>query len=398
MDISEGIKSFLDGSRSLESKDDHILCSGDLTEDWLGLLPILFARGLIDSLISVGGSKRDVESLGVVDLDKPVKVELLNRPVRKIVQIYESLDDLLAIRSNRYESPDSFYLMDSGYMFPQDKPEGLVSHYFEWLKVVSILIENSDHVDKYSNVISSLVFLHKNRFDLLISYSAADLGEALDGVSIVVDLFDSTEHEKQKSSILKEVLSGMLSEVSKEERLSFLLRSFGEFSKRISENYYYFVSDFSFDEVRLEYEEGKREYLTKLNDVFSAVQTKMLGIPISLALASLKMSALVDDITFWTNFMLLLAVLIYSVMMFMLIRNQRDTLSSIKFEYDSHMSRLQHQFSNQYDEIIKIKGDLDRRYSYQDSCLDWFNVMTITLLALVIVLFMWNLPWVEILL
>ena len=185
----------------------------------------------------------------------------------------------------------------------------------------------------------------------------------------------------------------VLVNISKTDRLVYLINNFGEFSKRLNENYQLFVSEFSFDEVRKEYEENKRDYFSKLNDIFTSVQTKMLGIPISLGIASFKMSSIVDDISFWTNFLLLLSIVIYSVMMVMLIKNQKHTLESIKNEYKSQMARLKHQYAEQYENIKNIEKELNTRYSFQKTCLNGFYVMTASLFVLVIALFFWNLPW-----
>ena len=185
----------------------------------------------------------------------------------------------------------------------------------------------------------------------------------------------------------------MLSGIQKNARLTYLLTNFGEFSKRLSENYHLFVSEFSFDEVRKEYEESKREYLTKLNDIFSSVQTKMLGIPVSLAVASIKISPIIDANSFWSNLLLFTAVWVYSYMMFSLIKNQTHTLSSVRDEYQSQMNRLKHQYSEQYEIIKHIEHDLDKRHDFQFQSLVRFRRMIMGLLIFVSLLFLYSVPW-----
>lgn len=322
------------------------------------------------------------------------------------LNVYFNWKEMLENKVNLTTSPENFLILDESIIYPDNKPKteankktiNKIEHYQEIISLLKILLVNADHKNKLSNdVIEDVVFLHKSRLEIPISYSEALLDEKLDGISIVKALFDEKSHKEQKKSIFKEVLHGFLINVPKKERLEHLIVYFGEFSKRYNENYQLFVSEFSFDEVRKEYEEKKRDYFTALNDVFSSVQTKMLGIPVSLALGALKMSAIIDDVTFWTNALLAFSIIIYSIMMFMLIKNQKHTLSAIKTEYDSQMTRLKHQYVEQYEEIKNIQIDLDKRHDFQKSCLNWFYVLTFSLFILIVSRFTWNLPWKTIL-
>ncbi|MCL1127946.1 hypothetical protein [Shewanella surugensis] len=276
-----------------------------------------------------------------------VKVQLSSEELKKKnLSIFNEWADFLSFKPNLLYPPESFIILQEGIVFPSGSIEGKLKHFFDISSFLHLLNDNADHSTKVtSKVIDELVFLHKSRLDIPIILTTDSLNEALDGYSIVDSLFKDDSHKEQKISIFKEVMYGLLINIPVKDRLNYLLLNFGEFSKRFNENYQLFVSEFSFDDVRKEYEENKRDYLTKLNDIFSSVQTKMLGIPISLAIASFKMSSVVDGISFWTNFLLAISITIYSIMMFMLIANQKHTLSAVKSEYQSQMTRLKHQYS-----------------------------------------------------
>lgn len=313
------------------------------------------------------------------------------------LKVYWDWDKLFAFKQNITLVPNNFLVLSDNTIYPNDQGDSSkVKHYQGVCKIIKLLASRADYKLDLTNTVSEeIIFLHKCRIEIPVNYTASVLEEGLDGISIVNALFEDVSHKEQKTSILKEVIYSLLSNISKAERLQYLLSHFGVFSKRLNENYQLFVSEFSFDEVRKEYEESKRDYFTKLNDVFSSVQTKMLGIPISLALASLKMSSIVNDISFWTNFLLALSVVIYSIMMFMLIKNQKHTLNAVKNDYESQMTRLKHQYSEQYEQIKDIQEDLNKRYDFQKNCLNCFYVMTVCLFILVLILFFLklNLPW-----
>lgn len=308
--------------------------------------------------------------------------------------LYNSWVDFLNYRPNLVHCPNFFYLLHDDTVFPVNEPKGKLKHYLDVIKLVNILIEHADYTAHLSDsVIDKVTYLHKSRIDIQFVYDDNNLAEALDGITVFCSYFDDPTHMQQKVSILKESLFSLNFSDNKNNKLSKFINQFGEFSKRFIENYNLFVSEFSFDEVRKEYEEKKRDYFIKLDEIFSSVQSKMLGIPISLALASFKLSSIVDEKSFWSNLFLSISIIVYSAMMIMLIRNQKHSLEALKSEFTSQMNRLKHQYSGQYKKIEGMIIDLNKRHDYQKYCLNWFYVMSASLFLIVIALFIWHLPW-----
>lgn len=341
-----------------------------------------------------GEKYREIESLHAQP-DVQLTIQISSEDLSLIgLNVYTSWDDFLKLRKNIFKTPENFLILSDGVIFPQNSKEGKIKHYLEVRDFLTILIKNADHtINLTSEVIEEVIFLHKTKIEIPIILDEMSIQNSLDGFTIIKSLFEDNSHVEQKKSILKEVLYGLLNAINKSERLLYLLSNFGEFSKRLSENYQLFVSEFSFDDVRKEYEESKREYIVKLNDIFASVQTKMLGIPISLAVASIKLSPIIDITTFWSNLLLFLAVGLYSWMMFILISNQKHTLSSVRDEYRSQMTRLRHQYSEQYDSIKQIQIDLDTRYDFQIKSLQRFKVLILALLLFIFALFAIRIEW-----
>lgn len=330
-------------------------------------------------------------------LGTPVSIRISPQDLKSNgLNVYFCWKDFLGSKENILNPPKNFLILSEGIVYPSQNIQGKLKHFFEVKSFLEILIDNADHLNKLTKqIVEEIVFLHKNKLEILVQIDEECIGESLDGFTIVKSLFDENSHKEQKKSILKEVLHGFLGGIKKNVRLMYLITNFGEFSKRFSENYNLFVSEFSFDEVRKEYEESKRDYLTKLNDIFSSVQTKMLGIPVSLAVASIKISPIIDASSFWSNLLLFAAVWVYSYMMFSLITNQTHTLTSVKDEYQSQMNRLKHQYSEQYDIIKHIENELNTRHKFQLLSLIRFRRMIMGLLIFVSLLFLYSVPWTE---
>ncbi|MEP7706533.1 hypothetical protein [Paraglaciecola sp. 25GB23A] len=351
--------------------------------------------------LSFDGLKVDEQFIDIDELSsfkgRILTVQFSNNYLRQQnIFIYTNFEDFLAYKPNLLTPPENFIILEQrlSYSKTSDVSDHKLLTYFNVCRLLSTLNEYADHQDRFnSNVIYELVFLHKSRMAIVVNYSIDCLDFGLDGISIFNSLFSDPAHKDQKLSILKEVMFGFLININKTQRLDFLIQHFGEFSKRLNENYQLFVSEFSFDDVRREYEEKKRDYLVKINDVFAQVQTKMLGIPISLALISFKMGTIIDSQTFWANLTLLIAILAYTAMMSMLIEGQKATLTSLKDEYTSHMNRLKHQYPEQFEKIKKSIDDLDKREKSQRKNLNSFYFFGLGLLILTFSVFLFYLPW-----
>jgi hypothetical protein len=362
----------------------------------------------VESCISLGVPNIDVKIDGVaieearirnkIYLGKPCRVSLIAHDFRNVgICLYKDWEEFFKRKQNVTQVPLCFYVLKTNdYKFAQEATSK-VDHLIQISSFLKILEGCADYTEEISSgVVSSYVYLHKKRFNIDVDVFEPHILESLDGITIIQAKLNDESHAEQKKSILKEVLSGMLVLVPEKDRFGHIIKNFGDFSRRFSDNYDFFVSEFSFDDVRVEYEEKKRDYLSRINDVYTSSLMKMIGIPISLALMSFKMTAIVDDATFFTHLLLFLAVMIYGFMMITLVENQKHTLDALKREYTSQMNRLKFRFSDQYDLIESIVSELDDRGDFQRRCIYWYYGAVIVLIALAAMLFLNNLPWFEI--
>lgn len=302
-------------------------------------------------------------------LGKSVLVEVSFQSLRRRgINVYEDWSKFLANVRNKVDAPDCFIIINDGTIYPSKEESAKVRHYFDIVNFVKILRDNSDHTvgpDK-------LVFLHKTNIQFNIVYGEKDIEAGLDGISIVLEMFSGDEHSGQKKSLLKENLHKMLSDVKQKDRFEYLLSHFGEFSTQLTQSYQLFVSEFSFDDIRREYEEKARDYVAQINDVFSDVQTRMLGVPAILALAAFRFSTIAKPDQFWPNAIILVAVFIYVYMMFFLVKSQKDTLGAIKREIRSQMKRFRKGHKKEARRLKIFEYDLEKRCEKQQKLLTGF--------------------------
>ncbi len=310
-------------------------------------------------------------------------------------EIYCDWENFISKKKNLSRVPENFYILGERVNYPTDSPVNKLKNYLDFVAFVEVLTKVADL--KPEGTLQNFVFLHKERLDIPFKLSSSVLNNNLDGIGILKSIVGDDAQAEQKKSIFKECVYGLLSNVNESERLDYLVFKFGVLSKKFHENYRLFLSEFSFDEVRLEYEEKKREYIAKINDLAADTQGKMMGIPVSMALLAFKMQGVTDSQSFFSNLFLLVGIAAYAVMMMFLIKNQEHTLDAIKSEYISQMKRLENKYREQYEEVSSVKDELDARVKHQER---YFGYFLYALFALVFVsvgwfLFTQSFDWVN---
>ncbi|MDO6499597.1 hypothetical protein [Photobacterium sanguinicancri] len=300
--------------------------------------------------------------------------------------IYTCWDEFFSYPKHLSESPEAFYIHGANDIFLgcDDNLQKTVKCYIDTLHLISCLNDCADHAEETSSQRHKVIFLHKARLEIECSYSLEDIEHGIDGITSIVTWLAQKTHKDQRKSIFKAALYDNLKSVEKSNRFRYLVTHFGSVSTQVIEDYNLYVSEFSFDDVRLEYQEKKREYLTKINETFSAIQTKALGIPVSIGLVALRLSSQkATQLTLSTDFLLFSAACIYGLMMLLLIFNQKHSLKSIKHEYRGQITRLKKEYPKQHEHIKKEFKELDSRHRFQQWQLNIFAFLTVIFIFLV---------------
>lgn len=305
------------------------------------------------------------------------------------INIYESWASFLEVLKHRVCPPNSFFIIED-FSFLDESGQstgGLVDHYLSVCGFMQLLLDASDHVERLDEFsVRSLVFLFKNRLEIPVKYGPEVLSEKLDGFSILRDLFDENSHIDQKRNILKEALNQQCLPIHETDRLTHILNNFGLFSARVVENYHLFVTDFSFEDVRKEYEEKRRDYLLKIDEIFSSVYTKLMGIPVSLGILAVRMGGL-KGFTPAADFFLMLAIAVYAFMMVALVKNQKHSLVALKQEFKGQLDRFRLIYTLKNDKMDEIESELNERSRFQERCLSTFFWISVLLLVFVVGLY-----------
>lgn len=276
---------------------------------------------------------------------------------------YTSLDNLLTSPGRRVSIPSKFYLADSDSLYSGDAVAlpAEVQHYLAAARLYSVLFSVADHHGGVGEE-KTLVFLHHEKIEITPDYKVADLHELPHLGGFEADFISSETHREQKRTILKTVLLELF---TGRKRLPFseLLGRFDEFVDKVRASYQLYVAEFSFQKVKAEVEKEKLDAMVKLNKVFSDVQGQLLAVPVALVLVGGQMKE--EGVWASKNLLIWLGALVFSILMDLLIRNQRHTLKAVKHEIDQQRQQIESKYRSIAERFKGIYGEIEGRHTHQ---------------------------------
>jgi len=294
-----------------------------------------------------------------------------------------SMEDLLTGSSRKKKAPTSFYVADLDFLYSGELADcpAPIKSYLEYTCLVSLLEKISDH----HGDVTKLIFFHKEKFEIHISYSAEHLApiERLD--EFKQKFVEDDIHAEQKKTIIKSVLLELSSEFDKKLSIGLIAEKFEEFYRRVSSSYQLYVSEFSFQKIKSEVEKSKFEFITRINKVFSDIQNQLLVVPASLILIGSQYEVS-SGITL-KNLIIAGGATAFALFMMLLILNQKNTLLSILNEINNELQLIKQKHSAvklQFDEQYAL---LETRFLYQYVLLELVALIVVCALAAAIALF-----------
>lgn len=276
-----------------------------------------------------------------------------------------SLDDLLEATSRQLNVPEHFCIADMNFIYgPDVQAIPLdVKNYLSACRLAKVLVSLSDHAITIGSN-PKAIFLHGEKLELTLSYNKSDLKELTGLDQFIHDFVDTDLHNNQKTIIIKTCLLEMLksSEIHA-LTLPALISRFKEFIERVRASYYLYVSEFSFEKIKEQVEKEVLDFTFKINKVLSDIQNQVLAVPVALILVGSQMKP--SDEALWQNTIIYFGSLIFGIIMAILIRNQRGTLSAIKKEMKSQWITINNKHRLIQEKLGDLYGSLNKRYYSQ---------------------------------
>jgi len=325
-------------------------------------------------------------------------IAIINIPLDEYKQkdcfFAKDINELVLFGDNCINPPTEFLLFEhegkEWHFYPEEPLSNKIAHFLQISELLKLLEKFIDHKEP-----NKLIFLHSTRVIIPTKgYDPCILSSELDGFSILQKILAEDAHKEEKANILKETLAAFCTRLGDKNALEHLIQCFSEFTLRFEESYRSFVTNFSFNDVRREYEERNREYIAKLNSAFSEVANKLLTLPVTVFLAFSQMKILQGIKDPYKSLEALsqnIGLVVLGLFVFLYIREittiQRSTLESIKVEFKDLMSRLQAEHPMGYERVKEIDVALGQRYTVLKRGLLFADISAFISLAISLALF-----------
>jgi hypothetical protein len=281
-------------------------------------------------------------------------------------------DELFQHHDFRFATPKSYFVLETDYYSKEASLDLCAERYSQVVDLIQLLEAIAD-VSQSSASRLALIFMIKEKFELIVEYGAEDLCDLPELSELRNEFIVDDAHTEQRKSILKSALIEILKNVPSEQRFKHLLTVFDELKRRARDNYQLYVAGFSFEKVREEVQENRLEYTLKLNKVFAEIQNQLLAVPAALLLVGSQMDEKAGDSL--KNWALWFGALIFTGFMNMLLRNQRHSLKAIDDEISELKDKLSVEHAALASKLMPMYDELDKRYKQQKNALFLVEVL-----------------------
>lgn len=199
------------------------------------------------------------------------------------------------------------------------------------------------------------------------------------------ELLTADLHKEAKTALVREALVSFLKQQDQQYRFTHLLTHFNAFSTQLLASYEQYVSNYSFDKVRREYQEKKTEYIVKINKIFDDVATKTFAIPAGVWLAASQIQvAQINTLGFYKNITFIIIVLGLGTVVCLNLFGQFSSLNALKGEYEPLFKRLENEVGSDIDDFKTARSELSTRFEVV-----WWKLVssvTITIVLFIVVI------------
>lgn len=306
-----------------------------------------------------------------VDTTKPVSalpeqaefVFIVHGMVSSTQVIVNNIEMLLRYNQGEFlgKAPTDYYLIEEDYASWEATANESLLAYQCAIKVIALLKSIADVTQAKANTAGEAIFFATRKIVMPLHYDAKSLVSVPSDAEILMlrdELFQE-HHKTARQDIFKRVLTRFFDQELESDRFAQFLRRFREIKLVYDADLDLYISGFSFDKVRDEFEKKKLDFVVKVNATSSDVMNKVIAIPVGQGLLASQMKS--DVALVAVNWALLAGSIIFAVIALMLLASQVNTLIQIKQELAHERETLKRRANPTYRQLKGMIAALDRR-------------------------------------
>lgn len=201
-------------------------------------------------------------------------------------------------------------------------------------------------------------------------------------------LMNKDMHREAIIHLMAKEVTNFIKDQDEKNRFIHIIQNLNPLIHHINHSYQSYVDNYSFDKVRKEYLEKKTEYIKKMNESFDSVATKMLAVPAGIWFVTAQITRQVNtEFDASKNLIVLVTICSVVIVLIMNIWGHRNTLCSMKEEYQAIFDGLELKFQDELVSLTNARKELNKKAFWVDMKM-WFSILvTVVLLLFTIILF-----------
>lgn len=330
-------------------------------KDWKLTANLKISSAIKDELISYDDSDEfqiEFEDLlsNSIDINDVVVGDSINifveLPRNNEVFVAKDIDDLISKTSIISKVSNYIIYSDDFVSWNDDiSSNPRVFAYEKVCEFIQLCLKN-DVLEQHHSVNKLVLFFSNSKLiipcDFKLRSIHTNVGSDFD---CIIQKFNSDKHNSDRVHMLRSSLYKTLKNCNESKRLLHLVSKSSNFVKLFTHNYDLFISQFCFDSEKDKIFEAKREFISKLSQLLSGIQGKLLAIPLSLVLILGQMKTKPEDSPLLVNSLIIVSSTVFTVIMLVLLCSQLTAISAIQQEVKSKKNRFELELADLYSEV-----------------------------------------------
>lgn len=293
-------------------EDGTIFCNNYSIED-IECIDFLEAENIFENFISTKevGNKIDLE----------LSLAKLNT-----LGFYENSETF--ILKNKYKEPTFLYYIEELKCFSSDTNDFFVK-YRSIINLIDSIKEIAKHTYSNTGIDNSIIFREDKSIFIPLIYNNTIISQLnineINKLNSLTSSFKEEDNEK-KLLFINELIEYLIGK-NEESKFEFLLLHFNEFYEKCNNAYQFYLSDFSYNKLKIELDSKALEYTQKIQSVINDSQTKLIAIPTAFVLIFVAFDY--DNLLSVKNIASIIGLLIFSTIIQLFLNNQKSTLNFI---------------------------------------------------------------------
>lgn len=284
-------------------------------------------------------------------IGKKIIIEFIPSELKKI-GYYLAFQDFII--DNRDELPKSeYYIQEFSISSTSNSKNEIIAKYEAITNLISKLSSISKFI--FEEHLKSICLIHDNSFlELQIDTEVYENYLNSTGSEKINQYIADLDSYKEKKSIFIKELIYYLQNFDKKKRFKELIKNFNEFYEKCNTSFEFYLSNFSFNKIKLELDNSVLEYSKNIRSIINDSQSKLIAIPAAFALAASQIDY--ENPLIIKNIIIVVSAFLFSYIISVFIANQKNAIEIISDNLTNYKNYYKKSKSNEFEEEKELEN------------------------------------------